>query len=193
MEPSHEYLRTDEIRELLEALRKVSSELDVARTDNYAWKWAIIAMQNAVQNAIVVAISGTDQLGALTKKAAERWLVAYAEDRTDVSDPRLAEFLELYDRMKLRTAFPETADVDDDIKRLVRLRNDFMHFTPKGWSIQLAGLPRIMRSTLSVIDHLDVRGHIPWFEKGDREAARAACSDIRTALDAFERIYLLQS
>ncbi len=167
MTPSDEYLRTDEIRELVEALRKIADELVAAKTDSYAWKWAIIAMQNAVQNAIVAAISGTDQLGALTKKAAREWLEAYENDRTDYPEPWLANFLELYDRMKSRTGLPSTAEMDKDIKRLVEFRNDFMHFTPKGWSLQLAGLPRILGNGLAVVEHLGWNGHILWYEEAD--------------------------
>ena len=185
MTPSDEYLRTDEIRELVEALRKVADELSAAQTDSYAWKWAIIAMQNAVQNAIVAAISGTDQLGALTKKAAREWLEAYENDRTDYPEP----WLELYDRMKSRTAFAATADIDKDIKRLVEFRNDFMHFTPKGWSIQLAGLPRILRNALAIVEHLGWQGHIIWYEDSDQTAAHESVERIRGLLDQLDSVY----
>lgn len=189
MEPSVEYLRTDEIRELVEALRKVADELESAKTDSYAWKWAIIAMQNAVQNAIVAAISGTDQLGALTKKAARDWLEAYENDRADYPEPWLANFLELYERMKSRTGFPATPEIDKDIRRLVSFRNDFMHFTPKGWSIQLAGLPRILANALSVVEHLGWNGHILWYEESDQLAARASLERIRVLLGELEALY----
>lgn len=189
MEPSSKYLRTDDLRELVEALRKVAGELESARTDSYAWKWAIFAMQNAVQSAIVVAISGTDQLGALTEKVARAWLKAYESNQTDYPEPWLASFLELYDRMKARTGFPATAEIDADIKRIVSLRNDFMHFTPKGWSIQLAGLPRIFENALLVVEHLDRNGHVFWYEASDQVAARASLERIRVLLGQLEAKY----
>jgi len=189
METSNEYLRTDEIRELVEALRKVAQELESAPTDNYAWKWAIIAMQNAVQNAIVAAISGTDQLGALTKKAAREWLEAYEQDRTDYPEPWLAGFMELYGRAKSRTGFPATPEIDKDIASLVGFRNSFIHFTPKGWSIHLAGLPRILRNALSVVEHLGWKGHILWYDEPDQVAAQASVERIHRALAALEALY----
>lgn len=189
MTPPDEYLRTDELRELVEALRKVAEELEAAEADSYAWKWAIIAMQNAVQNAIVAAISGTDQLGALTKKAAREWLEAYEQDRTDYPEPWLANFLELYARMKSQTAFSATAESDKDIKRLVEFRNDFMHFTPKGWSIQLAGLPRLLRNALAVVQHLGWQGHIIWYEETDQTAAQESVERIRALLDQLDSLY----
>lgn len=189
MEASNDYLRTDEIRELVEALRKVADELEAAKSDSYAWKWAIIAMQNAVQNAIVAAISGTAQLGALTKRAAREWLEAYENDRTNHPEPWLANFLELYERMKAQTGFAATAEGNKDVERLVSFRNDFMHFAPKGWSIQLAGLPRILRNALSIIEHLGWKGHITWYEEEDQEAARASVDLIRVLLDDLEGQY----
>lgn len=182
------YLHTDSRRELVEALRKVAGELEAAKTDSYAWKWAIIAMQNAVQNAIVAAISGTAQLGALTKKSARDWLEAYEQDRTDYAEPWLANFLELYKRMKELTEFPATEDIDKDIERLVAFRNDFMHFTPKGWSIELAGLPRIVGNALRVVEHLH-DGHITWYEEPDQEAASQGVKRIREALGALDKLY----
>jgi len=189
MEPPKGFLHTDERRELVEALSKVARELEAAQTDDYAWKWAIIAMQNAVQSAIVAAISGTDQLGALTKRAAREWLEAYENDRTDYPEPWLASFLELYERMKTRTGFGASAETDKDIKRLVEFRNDFMHFTPKGWSIELAGLPRILRNALSIVEHLGWNGHILWYEEEDQELAREHSGHIATLLDSLEGHY----
>jgi hypothetical protein len=34
------------------------------------------------------------------------------------------------------------------------LRNNFEHFIPKGWSIQLNGMPRIVDSALQIIEFL---------------------------------------
>lgn len=36
-------------------------------------------------------------------------------------------------------------------KRLNALRNDFAHFTPRGWSIELGGLPKIFSDIIDVI------------------------------------------
>lgn len=193
MSHSNEYLRTDELRELVEALRKVADELAAAETDAYAWKWAIIAMQNAVQSAIVAAISATDQLGALTKKAARAWLEAYENDRADYPEPWLASFLELYGRAKARTGFPATPEIDADLKRLVEFRNDFIHFTPKGWAIQLAGLPRILGNALAVVEHLAWKGHILWYEEADQEAARDAVERICARLTRLDALYSRQT
>jgi hypothetical protein len=43
----------------------------------------------------------------------------------------------------------------DDIARLHKhFRNNFAHFVPKSWSIEKAGLPRIVRAALDAIETL---------------------------------------
>jgi hypothetical protein len=42
-----------------------------------------------------------------------------------------------------------------DVRRLHReFRNEFAHFVPKGWSIEKAGLPRIIRAALDTTEML---------------------------------------
>jgi hypothetical protein len=188
--PPPGYLHTDEREELVNALRKVRTELEAARTDDHAWKWVIHALQSAVQNAIVAAISGTDGLGALTDRSARERMEDYENDTGRHADAWLADFRELYRRMKSRTAFPPSPDVDEDLGRLVRLRNQFEHFAPKGWSIQLAGLPRIVRNLLRVVEHLGWSpGHILWYEEALREEARRQIDSILVLLDDLDRRY----
>lgn len=40
----------------------------------------------------------------------------------------------------------------DSFRRLHNMRNDFSHFTPRGWSIELAGLPGIFLNMIEVIE-----------------------------------------
>jgi hypothetical protein len=36
----------------------------------------------------------------------------------------------------------------DSVKRLNRLRNEYIHFTPRVWVLELAGLPKIAEDSL---------------------------------------------
>jgi hypothetical protein len=188
--PPPGYLHTDELQELLDALRKVRAELEAARTDDHAWKWAIHALQSAVQNAIVAAISGTDGLGALTERSARARRDDYENEGGEYPDARLAGFRELYRRMRAQTGFPTDPGVDEDVGRLVRLRNEFEHFAPKGWSVQLAGLPRIFRNLLRIVAHLGWSpGHILWYEEEHEAEARRQFDAILALLDDLDRRY----
>ena len=64
-----------------------------------------------------------------------------------------------------------TAEIDAGHQAIVSLRNDFMHFTPKGLVDPVGGLPRIFENALLVVEHLDRNGHVFWYEASDQVAA----------------------
>jgi hypothetical protein len=184
------YVRTDIERELTEALRKVHGELEDVANDPYAWKWAVIALHNALQNAIVGSISGTANLGALTPNSAKKWLEVYRSGGTDYPEERMDAFPALYEKMRGERDFPENPEVDDDVRRLTRYRNDFIHFLRKGWSIEVRGFPRIFRNCLDVIEYLawDPGGFF-WSEDELRNHARTEIETVRRLLTELEDRY----
>ena len=102
---------------------------------------------------------GTDELGLPITKHATK------EDCPP--DERLADakglFKRLYDEGRRRESAGAVLHIGDaqreSFRRLHNLRNDFSHFTPKGWSIELSGLPSIF---LDMIDVLDTISADPW-------------------------------
>lgn len=177
------YLQTDEQHEAARALEMFHHQLILIKDDVYYWKWAIIALHNAVQAFIVCAISGTDQLGALKPKDAEEWLNAYYRRLTPPSDVRLDFFPELYKRAKEKTGFKASEDFDMDIETLTALRNDFIHFTPKGWSLEVSGLPQIFLNCLTLIEYLGWNaGCINWYEEPDENQAKGELDQCKKIL-----------
>ena len=75
------YVRTDECQDVLVSLEHCALSLRQARQSDRAWKWVILSLHSALQGAMVCHLSGTAQLGALTKKRAEEWLEWYAKNR----------------------------------------------------------------------------------------------------------------
>ena len=64
-------------------------------------------------------------------------------------------FVRLYDNsVRVEQGCGGVLEITDaqktSIKRLTELRNDFTHFSPKGWSIELNGLPRIVLGSIIV-------------------------------------------
>jgi hypothetical protein len=49
-----------------------------------------------------------------------------------------------------------TDQMTKDILRLNCLRNDFIHFVPKGLELEVSGMPRIISNCCDVIQHLAV-------------------------------------
>lgn len=154
------YLRIDERTDVLLSLRQCDLALRLAGRSPGNWKWAILALHNALQGALVCHLSGSAQLGALTAKSISEWLSWYGGDRSlPPPKERLAETKELFARLSAENKryeqagpiIPVGTDQVRAFQRLHTLRNDFQHFTPKGWSLEIAGLPEIFLGVLDVI------------------------------------------
>ena len=61
------------------------------------------------------------------------------------------------------------------MSQLNEFRNTFTHFTPKGWSLELAGLPRICLNTLEVMNFLGLQTTaVLWYKPTRRTRAERA-------------------
>ena len=161
-----EYLRVDEREDAINALEHAAETALTLKEIPLNWKWVIIAIHNALQGALVCTLSGTDGTGALSNKSRQKVWDFFEASRTDPDAPYPTEWLaglfELYERAKDPAYMQEfggaplrtTPEQDDDIRRLNNLRRAFAHFTPKGWSIENVGLPRIVLNATAIIETL---------------------------------------
>jgi len=161
-----DYLRVDEREDAISALEHAAYTLGALAQQPLSWKWLIIALHNALQGALVCTLSGTDGAGALSRKSMKEMWEWFESSRANPNAPIPREWLappeELYARAKDPNYMSEfggqplkcTTEQDEDMCRLNALRRGFMHFTPKGWSIETAGLPRIALNTLVIVETL---------------------------------------
>src|SRR5262245_8208016 len=156
MAMSEDYIRFDEIEDVLASVDLIALVAPLVREKPWYWKWIIIGAQNALQGAMVCAFADTSNTSILTKRSAAKmldWLNADPASRGPYPEERLADFGELLDRCIAGTPNFEplvlTSRQHADIKRLhEHFRNNFAHFTPKGWSLEKVGLPRIIEAAL---------------------------------------------
>lgn len=118
------------------------------------WKWMIIAAHNALQGALVCAIKDTSATNILDNKS-ETKMLGYLETlEGDMPQERLADFIELLE--KYRNKYPCHGITPEQLKNIHGLhkqfRNNFAHFVPKGWLIEIAMLPAIIGSALDLIE-----------------------------------------
>jgi hypothetical protein len=66
--------------------------------------------------------------------------------------------------------FTATTDQDRAVKKLNDLRNEFLHFTPKGWSLDVSGGPALCLQCLEIIDFLVNESGTIWFGSVDDRA-----------------------
>jgi hypothetical protein len=84
-----------------------------------------------------------------------KWFDNQNDNRGDAPEGWLARFPELPKLCRKQHKFTLEPQQIKDICRLHgEFRNDFIHFSPKGWAIEKAGLPRIIGAALNAIEQL---------------------------------------
>lgn len=156
------WLTTDTYQDVRESLRSAQRFVTLAKEDGFYWKWFIIALHSAIQGAMVIALTRTDGFGAMPYKVERKWQAAYAEGRK-LPEQRLMSFLELYDEIKRNWGahaeptlerFVPNKSQETSMEWLNSVRNDFIHFTPKGWSLNLGSVARMGLDCVEVARYL---------------------------------------
>lgn len=155
------YLRTDEELEAANAMKMAAQFASAVDGDSHLWRWVIIALHNAAQGVMVLSLRHGNGLLALSDESYTAWMAAYEKNETPPPE-KLDTYLNLYKKVKHReigqiggnSRFSAVGTEGGDIKRLNALRNEFIHFTPKGWSLDVNGLPRICLSVARLISFL---------------------------------------
>jgi len=151
-------IRTDSANEAYKALEKVDEELDLVSDDIYQWKWVIIILHNCVQCFMVLALEGTNQAAVLKDKTKDKRKIAEHLSPHNEWKPYLAQvddFGPLFEKIKTLDNSDRLNDIHDTaIKVLVHYRNEFVHFFPKGLSIFVESLPRVLQDIMYIINYL---------------------------------------
>ncbi len=156
-------------------------------------------MHNAVQGFMVLALWNGNGLLSLRADDAAAWVEAYKKGgEYHLLKLRLDGFLSLYKKIKMQSSFstigagpfPAKPAHGKSMNMLNRFRNEFIHFTPKGRSLQLSGLPQICMDTLEVVEFFGwnstaIQGH----DEGHVERAKRAVDCLRRSLMALNIEY----
>jgi hypothetical protein len=156
------------------------------------WKWIVIAAHSALQGAMVCTFADSTGTSVLTKKSGKEMLnFLNAEEHEEGAYPGewLSQFDELLERCQqgsppIFEPLVLTPEQRRDIKKLSFFRNEFAHFTPKGWWIEKVIFPRIVGVALDVTE--DLMNRFRWQVINDHQARRdrltVALSTARSAL-----------
>jgi len=191
------WFRTNEFEEAILSLEKVDYTSELIVNDISEWRWLVISLHNALQGFMVLALRGSNNFAILTTKCAAEWMEAYRSDKP-LPVERLDSFLNLYkkiknDRMLMyghSKKFKPTDTQGRSIKKLNNFRNDFIHFIPKGWSIEVSGLPQISLDCLSIIGFLSWEsGNIIWNKNSLKTRAERAIRKAKANLLTINNNY----
>lgn len=189
---SNYWLRTDESREAVLAICMVKEMLNRVSDEPYYWKWVVLALHNALQGFMVLALQGSDGLRVLKDDCAKAWLDAYERGDGNYPEPRLKSFLELYkgiksDQMRIygiSRPFRPQGTQGRSVNLLNRLRNDFIHYTPKSWSLEISSLPMVVKDCIGVISFLAFESqNVVWHEESMEDETRNLIIQIQSIVD----------
>lgn len=146
------YLRFSEETNALDYLERAGEFIKATSSDPKAWKWVILSLHGALYGFAISACKGSDYETVVkkTKKGHER-LITLDEALTMCQDEKWMGTL--HGGLALNLSNSQK----DSIRRLkATLRNNFEHYIPGGWSIEMHGFPRISMDILDVIRFLAV-------------------------------------
>jgi hypothetical protein len=136
----------------LDFLERAGKFIQQTESDIKAWKWVILALHGALYGFTICACRSTSLENIIhrTKKGVEQLItldeaLLICQDRQWMGTLYGGKSLMLTENQKESIGiFKKT------------LRNNFEHFMPKGWSIEVHGLPSISMDILDVIRFLSV-------------------------------------
>lgn len=187
------WLQTDEREDLLASLRMLSLVCDQVRADPAAWKWVVNVTHSTLQSAMAFHLSFGNDLLVAKPEDAQAWLQAH-EDGTRYPEMMMDGFLSLYKKIKrneiLGYRFVPQSTQGGSVRRLNMFRNEFTHFMPKGWSVEVSGLPGICLDCIGIVRDLNERAlPIRWNSDAQREEAGALLEQCYAKLTGLRDAY----
>lgn len=161
-----DYFETSEAEDVLGSLQHLKLSLAQTDDDPHAWKWVVLSLFNAVQGAMVCHASGSTQIECLKKHSAEQVLAWLNSLSGPMPNEVLASPDTLFKRMNGSYAdFPPyggviqtDAELEKSFKRVKDLRDKFLHFSPKGWSIEKVFITETVPPLLRLIGSIQACG-----------------------------------
>lgn len=178
MDSDMHWLRTDVQVEALKGLRTCRRHLSDATEDAYELKWAALAITTSLQAFIIWTYRSIEVL-AWDPKALAQFEEWEEGDRNggvlSPTEPHLPSFLPLCQKLRDERGWEADAETWECLERLRDLRNDFMHFKPKGWSISADFLRAAIRAALDAVGYVVANepGAFIWYDDDIKVAVQA--------------------
>lgn len=159
---SAQWIRFDEQTNALDYLQKCFSFLKTVEQEPQNWKWVIITLHSALYGFAVSACKGMNSDNVITRtKSGHERLIDFDEALKRCQNPTWMRVNINYEEFKF------SPNQFKSIRKLHKtLRNNFEHFTPKSWSIELHYLPDMVYDCFEVIRLLIIYSDVSWRLRG---------------------------
>jgi hypothetical protein len=163
------WIQTDETDDVAGSIRHALRAAEFIGEDPLAWKWVALALHSALQGACICHLTTTaSPVGAVTKRNAGEWLQYFEESRTnsEARPPKthLMDFPALLKAVRKPNSAGDGSNMagvaitDGELGMLQwfhdEIRNQFVHFEPMGWSIEVSEVPEIARLVARIISEI---------------------------------------
>ncbi len=146
MQIKEKFLRVTEETNAIDYLEKAAFYLKETESVEMAWKWVIISLHGALYGFAIAASSGTDSRSVIknNNKLLSFWAAIKRCEKPDIMCTLVGS-----------KALKLTSEQRESIEILTRLlRNNFAHFSPKNWIIEIHGLPKVSLDIIEIISFL---------------------------------------
>jgi hypothetical protein len=174
---SERWARFDTESNAIDSLEKAAHFLRTVKDNPEDWKWVVVCSFSSLYGFAIQVAKGSDDRSVIqvTKKGHER-LITFG-DALKVCK------LSLGARAALETSKGE----DDSIDKIQNeFRNNFEHFNPGSWSIEISGFPEHILNIINVIERLaldlNFYSHINESQKSNLKYVLAECKFITSQL-----------
>ena len=146
------YLRINEEANAVDYLTRAGQFIRETENNLLAWKWVVLSLHGALYGFAVSACHGTnlENIKYTTKKGQEK-LISFDKALSLCQDLNWMKMLTHSKPLVLKDSQKESILI---LKR--ELRNNFEHYIPSGWSIEIHGMPQIVMDLLEVIQFLAI-------------------------------------
>jgi hypothetical protein len=141
------WLRLTEERNALDYLRQAYFHICRTESNIMAWKWVVICLHGALYGFAICAIKGTYS-GNVTYKTPKgiQKLISFNEALKRCQDQNCMRFAGNNYTLQLSDSQRESILI---LKK--EFRDNFEHYIPKGWSIEVHGFPEIAIDILDIV------------------------------------------
>jgi len=179
-----EYLTVTEEQNALDYLEKAVAFIRSAKARSIEWKWVILATHAALYGFMICALKGTNPDNVCTNKSGKSKLIDFPTAFAWCQDDD--------DSRKCISGFTQPLKVTEVERQAVErvhseFRNEFEHYQPKLWSIELAGLPEIIGHVLDVVRmvSLEMGCYFVHYRPGDSDRIAALIRQGKDVLQSY--------
>ena len=188
---SIEYWRTDIEYDAAYSLVAASDFLALVDAKPHYWRWFVLAVHSAVQGALALALTNGNLFHVQKPSVTCRMLAALesGSQGLEFPNPHMDNFLRLYAKAKqaayLRsgaTPLPTDERHERALSSLDEMRDEFVHFNSKSWSVEISYMIKTAAVACEVIDHVFESGAVLWHSDESKKEADRALQSLKKAL-----------